>query len=211
MQMTPILAAAPVIAVVTLSDPAHAVPLAQALVAGGLPTIEITLRTEAALAAIRLIRTKVPAAIVGAGTVVRAEQISAARHAGAMFLVSPGFDISLAREGLVSRLPYMPAVVTPSEAMAALGLGLKSLKLFPAEASGGVKLIDSFRAPFPELIFCPTGGIGEANYRDYLTRPNVACVGGSWIASDAAIESRNWLAIESQARKVANAPRAWRP
>lgn len=194
---------APVMPVVVVEDAEHAVPLARALVAGGLPGIEVTLRTPAALAAIERIAQEVPGAVVGAGTVVNGEQAEAAAKAGARFLVSPGCTPALARAMADTGLPALPGVATVSEAMALLELGLTELKFFPAEASGGAKFLKSLTGPLPQLRFCPTGGITAKSAPDYLALPNVGCVGGSWLTPAALVTGGRWEEITGLARESA--------
>lgn len=202
MKIEEILQLAPVIPVLTIEDPAHAVPLARALAAGGLPVIEITLRSAAAPAAISAIAREVPEAVVGAGTVNDPAAVKVAKEAGAQFLVSPGLTDELARAAHDSQLPFLPGVMTPSEALAARSRGFRSLKLFPATAAGGVELLASFAGPLPDLTFCPTGGITAATYRDYLALPNVACVGGSWVAPKKLVAAGSFAAITELSRQV---------
>jgi 2-dehydro-3-deoxyphosphogluconate aldolase/(4S)-4-hydroxy-2-oxoglutarate aldolase len=172
---------APVIPVLTVRDVADGVAQARALVAGGLPAIEVTLRTPAALDAIAEIARSVPGAHVGAGTIIEPAQIEAAVRAGAKFLVSPGTSPALAAAAAQSPIPFLPGVATASEAMTLRALGFRALKLFPAEAVGGAKLLASLHAPLSDLVFCPTGGIDAAKAPAYLALPNVLCVGGSWM------------------------------
>jgi 2-dehydro-3-deoxyphosphogluconate aldolase/(4S)-4-hydroxy-2-oxoglutarate aldolase len=189
---------APVIPVVVLDDADLAVPLARTLVDAGLPAIEITLRTEAALEAIANVAADVPDAVVGAGTVLSPAQARAALDAGARFLVSPG-----ATPALLDRLAGMPLLagaVTASEVMALLERGITAAKFFPAEASGGVKALKALAGPFPQMRFCPTGGIDAAKAPDYLALPNVACVGGSWMLPPHAIEAGDWERVRELAR-----------
>jgi 2-dehydro-3-deoxyphosphogluconate aldolase/(4S)-4-hydroxy-2-oxoglutarate aldolase len=180
--MTPdeILDLATVIPVVVIDDPDDAVPLAQGLVAAGMPAIEITLRTPAALTAIANIASDVPGASVGAGTVLNPGQGERALEQGATFLVSPGATRAL----LDAQLPLLPGVATASEILVLLERGITAAKFFPAEASGGVNALRAFAGPFPQVRFCPTGGIDAAKAPDYLALPNVACVGGSWMLSE---------------------------
>ncbi|WP_017579289.1 bifunctional 4-hydroxy-2-oxoglutarate aldolase/2-dehydro-3-deoxy-phosphogluconate aldolase [Nocardiopsis valliformis] len=194
---------APVMPVVVVEDVEHAVPLARALVAGGLPGIEVTLRTPAALSAIERIAQEVPEAVVGAGTVVNGEQAGAAAKAGARFLVSPGCTPELARAMADTGLPALPGVATVSEAMALLELGLTELKFFPAEASGGAKFLKSLTGPLPQLKFCPTGGITAESAPDYLALPNVGCVGGSWLTPAALVGEGRWDQVTELAREAA--------
>ncbi len=195
---------APVIPVLTVRDVADGVGQARALVAGGLPAIEVTLRTPAALEAIAEIAKSVPGAHVGAGTIVEPEQIQAAVDAGAKFLVSPGTSPALARAAAEAPIPFLPGVATPSEAMALRALGFRALKLFPAEAVGGARLLASLYAPLPDLVFCPTGGIDAAKALTYLALPNVLCVGGSWMLPKAALEARDYAEVEALARGAAS-------
>jgi 2-dehydro-3-deoxyphosphogluconate aldolase / (4S)-4-hydroxy-2-oxoglutarate aldolase len=201
--------APPVIPVLTVEDADDAVPLARALVAGGLTTIEITLRTPAALAAIGAIASEVPEALVGAGTVIQARQIDSAIEAGAQFLVSPGSTRALLDALQDAEVPLLPGAATPSEVIALLERGITVAKLFPAYALGGIRLLSALSGPFPEFRFCPTGGIDQRLACDYLALVNVACVGGSWMVPGEAVTRGNWETIEGLARTaVALAPRA---
>ena len=203
-----IMALAPVIPVLTVASVEDGVGQAKALVAGGLYAIEVTLRTAPALAAIRAIAKSVPDAVVGAGTIVSVEQIDEAVAAGARFLVSPGAPPALARAAAQAPVPFLPGCATASEAMALRELGFRALKLFPAEAAGGAKLLASLAAPLPDLIFCPTGGIDLAKAPDYLKLPNVPCVGGSWMLPKAALAARDYSSVEKLAREAAGLKRA---
>ncbi|GHH29203.1 bifunctional 4-hydroxy-2-oxoglutarate aldolase/2-dehydro-3-deoxy-phosphogluconate aldolase [Streptomyces rubradiris] len=194
---------APVLPVVVLADAAEAVPLARALVAGGLPAIEVTLRTPAALDAIRAIAREVPEAVVGAGTVVTPEQVDAVTAAGARFLVSPGWTESLLTAMRTSGVPYLPGVSTASEVVALLERGVRKMKFFPAQAAGGTAYLRSLAGPLPQARFCPTGGIGPATAPEYLSLPNVGCVGGSWMVPAEAVAARDWDRIEELARAAA--------
>ncbi|MEU3018806.1 bifunctional 4-hydroxy-2-oxoglutarate aldolase/2-dehydro-3-deoxy-phosphogluconate aldolase [Nocardiopsis sp. NPDC007018] len=194
---------APVMPVVVVEDAEQAVPLARALVAGGLPGIEVTLRTPAALDAIERIAQEVPEAVVGAGTVVNGEQARSAAQAGARFLVSPGCTPALARALADTGLPALPGVATVSEAMALLELGLTELKFFPAEASGGAAFLKSLTGPLPQVRFCPTGGITPRNAPGYLSLSNVGCVGGSWLTPAALVAAGRWDEITELAREAA--------
>ncbi len=191
---------APVIPVLTVRDVADGVAQARALVAGGLPAIEVTLRTPAALAAIAAIAKSVPGAHVGAGTIIEPTQIAAAVEAGAKFLVSPGTSPALAAAAAEAPIPFLPGVATPSEAMTLRALGFRAMKLFPAESVGGAKLLASLYAPIPDIVFCPTGGIDAAKAVTYLALPNVLCVGGSWMLPKAALEAGDYAEIEKLAR-----------
>lgn len=198
-----ILAASPVIPVVVLSRIEEAVPLARALVAGGIRVIEVTLRTPVALAAIRLVREAVPEALVGAGTVTRPVELAEAQRAGAVFAVSPGLTTALVAASRDAAIPVLPGVMTPSEAMAAREAGFTRLKLFPAQAAGGVAMLKSLAGPLPDLRFCPTGGITARTAPDFLRLPNVACVGGSWITPPEVLRQSDWAAVERLAAAAA--------
>ncbi|MGW0185521.1 bifunctional 4-hydroxy-2-oxoglutarate aldolase/2-dehydro-3-deoxy-phosphogluconate aldolase [Streptomyces sp. NPDC003362] len=194
---------APVVPVVVVSDAADAVPLARALVAGGLPAIEVTLRTPGALPAIRAIADEVPDAVVGAGTVITPGQADEAVAAGARFLVSPGWTDVLLAAMRGSGVPFLPGVSTTSEVVALLERGVREMKFFPAEAAGGTAYLRSLSGPLPQARFCPTGGIGPASAPDYLALPNVGCVGGSWMLPADAVAARDWARIERLAREAA--------
>ena len=193
---------APVIPVLVVEDAAIAVPLAQALVAGGLPVLEVTLRTPAALKVIEEMAT-VEGAIVGAGTVLSAADVAAARAAGARFAVSPGATDRLLSACEAADLPLLPGAATATEAMRLLERGYCTLKFFPAEAAGGAPALKALGAPLPQITFCPTGGVSPANAQDYLALSNVACVGGSWVAPRKAIAARDWREIKHLAREAA--------
>ena len=193
---------APVIPVLVVGDAARAEGLATALVAGGLPVLEVTLRTPAALEVIRQMA-RVPGGHVGAGTVLTPDDAKRAKDAGASFAVSPGLTETLAHACEDIGLPLLPGAVTASEVMRAMELGYSMLKFFPAEAAGGAKALKSLAGPLPQVSFCPTGGITLGNARDYLSLPNVICAGGSWIAPDADVASGDWSAIETRAREAA--------
>ncbi|WP_369367273.1 bifunctional 4-hydroxy-2-oxoglutarate aldolase/2-dehydro-3-deoxy-phosphogluconate aldolase [Streptomyces sp. CG4] len=194
---------APVVPVVAVSDAADAVPLARALVAGGLPAIEVTLRTPAALDAIRAIAAEVPGAVVGAGTVIAPEQVGACVAAGARFLVGPGWTDALLAAMRGSGVPFLPGVSTTSEVVALLERGVREMKFFPAQAAGGTAYLQSLAGPLPQARFCPTGGIGPATAPEYLALPNVGCVGGSWMVPADAVAARDWARIEELARGAA--------
>ncbi|GAA4048895.1 bifunctional 4-hydroxy-2-oxoglutarate aldolase/2-dehydro-3-deoxy-phosphogluconate aldolase [Streptomyces shaanxiensis] len=195
---------APVVPVVVIEDVADAVPLARALVTGGLPAIEVTLRTPAALDAIREIAAEVPEAVVGAGTVITPDQVNASVAAGARFLVSPGWTDVLLDAMRASGVPFLPGVSTTSEVVALLERGVREMKFFPAEAAGGTAYLKSLNGPLPQARFCPTGGIGPATAPDYLALPNVACVGGSWMLPADAVAARDWGRVEALAREAAS-------
>ncbi|MEO3784596.1 bifunctional 4-hydroxy-2-oxoglutarate aldolase/2-dehydro-3-deoxy-phosphogluconate aldolase [Actinocorallia sp. B10E7] len=195
---------APVVPVVVLDDAGSAVPLARALVAGGLPVIEVTLRTEAALEGIRRIAAEVPDAVVGAGTVVTPGQVKEAAGAGSRFLVSPGCTDTLRAAMADSGLPFLPGVSTASEAMALLEHGVTELKFFPAKAAGGAPYLKALSAPLPGLSFCPTGGITLDSAPDFLVLPNVPCVGGTWLTPADAVAAGDWTRIERLAAQAAS-------
>lgn len=194
---------APVIPIAVVHDARQAVPLARALVRGGLPILEVTLRTDAALEVIERIAAEVPELHVGAGTIVAPGQAALAAKAGARFLVSPGSTSSVRSAMRDTGLPLLPGVSTVSEAMTWLEEGYAELKLFPAAAIGGVELLTSLYGPLPQIRFCPTGGVTPANARDYLALPNVACVGGSWIVPEPALEAQDWPGITARAAEAA--------
>jgi 2-dehydro-3-deoxyphosphogluconate aldolase/(4S)-4-hydroxy-2-oxoglutarate aldolase len=195
-----IMRTAPVIPVITIDQLDQAVPLAEALVAGGLPVLEITLRTPFGLAAINAIKAALPTAIVGAGTVVNRVNYQQALDAGAEFIVSPGFTPELLACAKSSATPFLPGVNTPSEIMTLLSHGITAMKFFPAEAAGGVAMLKAIGAPLPQALFCPTGGITPANAGEYLALPNVACVGGSWMVTKELVQGQRWKEIEALAR-----------
>jgi 2-dehydro-3-deoxyphosphogluconate aldolase/(4S)-4-hydroxy-2-oxoglutarate aldolase len=198
-----ILAHAPVVPVVIVDELADAVPLARALVAGGLPAIEVTLRTPIALEAVRAIASEVEGAIVGVGTVLDPAQLVQAEQAGARFAVSPGHTTRLLDAAAQSELPLLPGVATASEAIALIERGYRFAKFFPAEPAGGPKYLAALASPLPQLRFCPTGGISPESAPRYLALPNVVCVGGSWMISRAHVEARDWDAITSASRAAA--------
>jgi 2-dehydro-3-deoxyphosphogluconate aldolase/(4S)-4-hydroxy-2-oxoglutarate aldolase len=195
-----LLCGAPVLPVVTIADAAAAVPMARALLAGGLNVIEITLRTSAAAEAIARIAGEVEGVVVGAGTVLTQSDMTAAEQAGAQFAVSPGFSANLSAD---ASLPLLPGVATASEVMAALEAGHSVMKFFPAEAAGGAALLKAFAGPLPQARFCPTGGITPTNASDYLQLDNVLCVGGSWLTPRDLVAARDWQAVERLAREAA--------
>lgn len=190
---------APVLPVIVIQRVEDAVPLARALVKGGIRAMEVTLRTPEALESIERICAEVPEAVVGAGTVLSATDVLRAEAAGARFLVSPGFTRTLVDAALDQGIPLMPGVATPAEAMQLLEHGLTRLKFFPAEAAGGPAMLKAIAGPLPQLGFCPTGGITPVNASRYLGLSNVLCVGGSWLAPADRIAARDWAAITAQA------------
>ncbi len=197
-----ILRASPIIPVITIERAEDGVPLARALVSGGLPALEITLRTPAAPDAARAIASQVPEAILGVGTVLTPYDLETARGLGARFAVSPGATPGLLDAAAASDLPFLPGVQTASELMAALARGFDVVKLFPAVPAGGIAALKALAGPFPQVKFCPTGGIGEDNFADWLALPNVSAVGGSWLAPAADIRAGNWAAITERARRA---------
>ena len=200
---TSLLSRVPVVPVVVVDDLAHAVPVARALVAGGLPVIELTLRTPVALDAIRAIASEVPEILIGAGTIVTPGQAKEARDAGAQFLVSPGSTPTLLGAMADTGLPFLPGTATVSEVLAVLEAGYTELKFFPAEASGGAAFLKSIAAPVPAARFCPTGGITAASAASYLALPNVGCVGGSWLTPADALATGDWDRVARLASEAA--------
>ncbi|MDX8454186.1 2-dehydro-3-deoxy-phosphogluconate aldolase [Mesorhizobium sp. VK9D] len=192
----------PVIPVLKIANVADAVPLARALSRGGLRAIEITLRTADALEAIRRVAGEVEDAVVGAGTILDAKQFDEAAAAGSKFIVSPGITSQLLDAAKGSPVPLLPGAITPGEIMAAREAGLRFLKFFPAEQSGGIASLKAFASPLADVKFCPTGGITARNAADYLSLSNVICVGGSWVAPDELIKTGKWDEIEALAREA---------
>lgn len=201
-RMREVMALAPVIPVLVIDQLEQAVPLAQALVRGGLPVLEVTLRTAAALDAMRAMAA-VPGAVIGAGTVLDAAQFDAAIAAGAQFAVSPGLTPALAQAAQARAVPLLPGAATASEVMAAREAGFDCLKFFPAASSGGAASLKGFASVFPQVRFCPTGGITAETASQYLALPNVVCVGGSWLAPKAALDTGDWSAVEHLAQAAA--------
>ncbi len=195
-----IMHASPVIPVIAIEHPDHALPLAKALVAGGIRVLEVTLRTPYGLDAIRAIAQAVPEAIVGVGTLTRPEELVQARDAGAVFGVSPGLTSALIAAAKTSGLPLLPGVMTPSEVMAAREAGFFQLKLFPAVPAGGVGMLNAIAGPLADVLFCPTGGVSQDNAPQFLACKNVACVGGSWLTPQDAIKAGDWDRITSLAK-----------
>ncbi|MDR6757936.1 2-dehydro-3-deoxyphosphogluconate aldolase/(4S)-4-hydroxy-2-oxoglutarate aldolase [Mycoplana sp. BE70] len=193
----------PVVPVLVVDDAASAVPLARALVAGGLKAIEITLRTPAALEAIRLVANEVEGAVAGAGTILNAAQFDQAVEAGSQFIVSPGTTRELLDVAAQSPVPLLPGAATASEAMALREQGYKVLKFFPAEQAGGAAYLKALSSPLAGTLFCPTGGISLANAKDYLSLPNVVCVGGSWVAPKELVMREDWAGITKLAAEAA--------
>ena len=195
-----LLEVSPVVPVVVLEDADHAVPLARALLAGGIGVIELTLRTPAALEGVRRIAAEVPGIHLGVGTVVGAADVERAAAAGARFLVSPGTTPALVQAAADAGVPLLPGVSTVSEALLALEMGLRELKFFPAQQAGGAAFLSALRSPLPQLRFCPTGGITPGNARDYLSLSNVGCVGGSWITPPELLRAGDFARVEQLAR-----------
>lgn len=198
-----VLGLAPVMAVVTIDKIEHAVPLARALVAGGLPLVEVTLRTSAALDAVRAMTRDVPSVRVGVGTVLTPADLDAAIEAGASFAVSPGATPTLLRAGAAGPIPFLPGTASASDVMAAMEAGFSRFKLFPAEAAGGIALLKSLAGPLGSARFCPTGGITLDSASRYLSLGNVACVGGSWIAPAELMNAGSFDEIAARARAAA--------
>ncbi|GAB54787.1 2-dehydro-3-deoxyphosphogluconate aldolase [Glaciecola punicea ACAM 611] len=192
----------PIVPVLVVEKLEDALPIARALLAGGINVLEVTLRTKAALAVIEAIAKELPEAYVGAGTVTNEEQLRAVTNAGAKFAISPGLTEALLSAGIKGSIPLIPGVSNISDLMKANDAGYDHLKFFPAEAAGGVKALKSIGGPFPNTIFCPTGGIGPDNYKEYLALPNVACVGGSWLVPNDAIENKQWHVLTALAKKA---------
>lgn len=201
-QMNKILSLSRVIPVLSIGTCDQALPLARALYSGGLRVIEVTLRTDSALEAIRLIADNLKDVVVGAGTVLDAEDLAMAESAGAQFAVSPGTTSALLRAAVQSRLPFLPGVATASEILAAYELGFSTVKFFPAAAAGGIPMLKAFAGPFPNIQFCPTGGVREENLPDYLSLQNVIAVGGTWLAPADRLQNSDWEAIRLLAERA---------
>ncbi len=204
MNILDLLKVAPVIPVITVNRLEHAVPLARALANGGLKVLEITLRTPVAMAAIEAMIAAVPEAIVGVGTLTRADEFAAAAKAGVKFGVSPGLTPELIAAATTVDFPLLPGVMTPSELIAARAAGFVACKLFPAQQAGGIGMLKAFAGPFPDMVFCPTGGITRETAPDFLKLPNVACVGGSWVCTTDLMNQGKWQEIENLARDAAS-------
>lgn len=206
-QIGALMARGPVIPVIVVEDLAHAAPLAEALFAGGLTVLEVTLRTPVALDAVRAMRAAVPDAIVGVGTVLTRDQLDAAADAGAAFAVSPGATDRLLADVAGHRVPLLPGAATVSEAMRLREYGYRHLKFFPAEAAGGARFLSSLSSVIADLKFCPTGGVTPENAPSYLKLPNVLCVGGSWMVPRALIDVADWESVRATARAASNIAR----
>ncbi|MEH6460773.1 bifunctional 4-hydroxy-2-oxoglutarate aldolase/2-dehydro-3-deoxy-phosphogluconate aldolase [Chitinimonas sp. JJ19] len=203
MNIRDIMRASKVMPVIVIDRIEDAVPLAQALVAGGIRVLEVTLRTPVALAAVRAIAAAVPDAIVGVGTVTRPEQFAEAKTAGAVFAVTPGLTEELAQAAKAAGIALLPGVMTPSEVIAALGWGFDAMKLFPAEQAGGMGMLKAMAGPFADVLFCPTGGVTVESAPRFLALPNVGCVGGSWLVPKDRIAAGDWRAVTQLAREAA--------
>ncbi|MBD9363458.1 bifunctional 4-hydroxy-2-oxoglutarate aldolase/2-dehydro-3-deoxy-phosphogluconate aldolase [Methylomonas fluvii] len=197
-----VMTTSPVMPVMVINQLEQAVPLARALVEGGLKVLEITLRTPVALDAIRRIKAEVPGAIVGAGTIINTQTLKNAIDAGAEFIVSPGVTDSLLDAALASGVPILPGVITPSEVMRLMDKGITAMKFFPAEAAGGIPMLKSIGGPLPQVTFCPTGGVNPKNAVEYLALSNVACVGGSWMAPSELVDAGDWAEITRRAAEA---------
>ena len=197
------MAVAPVIPVLIIDKLEHAAPLAQALCAGGLRVLEVTMRTPVALAAVEAMRKAVPDAIVGVGTLLKPDDFKAAENAGAQFGVSPGLTSELVQASRTVNFPLLPGVMTPTEVIAARLHGFTALKLFPAMQAGGIGMLKAFASPFGDAVFCPTGGITRETAPDFLALSNVKCVGGSWVAPNKLLDAGDWNGIEALARDAA--------
>ena len=202
MNVLEIMRIGPVIPVIVVEKIEHAVPLARALVAGGVRVLELTLRTPVALQAIEAIAREVEGAIVGVGTITRTEDFERSIKAGAVFGVSPGLTPALVATARASALPLLPGVMTPSDVIAARAAGFNELKLFPAQQAGGIGMLRALAGPFPDVTFCPTGGVSAATAPDFLALPNVSCVGGSWLTPRDAIDAGDWTRITALAREA---------
>jgi len=203
-----IMNSSPIVPVMVINNVEHAVPLAKALVKGGITVLEITLRTEAALESITRIKAEVPEATVGAGTIINIETLNAAIAAGAEFIVSPGTTDTMIDAAIATGVPLLPGIANPSDAMRLLEKGITAMKFFPAEAAGGIPMLKSIGAPIPQITFCPTGGINQKNVRAYSDLPNVATVGGSWMCAANLVDSENWdeiTRLSAEAVQIATA------
>ncbi|MEZ9822276.1 bifunctional 4-hydroxy-2-oxoglutarate aldolase/2-dehydro-3-deoxy-phosphogluconate aldolase [Shewanella sp. 10N.286.45.A1] len=195
----------PIVPVMVINKIEHAVPLAKALVAGGISVLEVTLRTDCALEAISKIAKEVPEALVGAGTILNEAQLDQAVNAGAQFVITPGATTDLLKAAMAGTTPLIPGVASISEVMEGMVLGYTNFKFFPAEASGGVNALKAFSGPLADIRFCPTGGITPSSYKDYLALKNVDCIGGSWIAPTDAMEQGDWDRITALCKEAIGA------
>jgi 2-dehydro-3-deoxyphosphogluconate aldolase / (4S)-4-hydroxy-2-oxoglutarate aldolase len=210
MKVRDLMRVGPVIPVIVIDELAQAVPLAKALVAGGVRVLEVTLRTPVALEAVRAIADAVEDAIIGVGTITRPEEFQLAMVAGALFGVSPGLTPALVEGARASGLPLLPGVMTPSDAIAARAAGFTELKLFPAEQAGGIGMLKALSGPFQDVTFCPTGGVTAASAAGFLALPNVGCVGGSWLTPKDAVKAGDWTRITALAHDAAGLRRCVR-
>lgn len=204
LNVTDIMRTSPVIPVIVIDDLSTAVPLAEALVEGGLRVLEITLRTNSAFEAIERVAKAVPDAIVGVGTITEADEVQRSMNAGAKFAVSPGYTHALGTACKAADLPFLPGIATPADILRAQEDGYQALKFFPAEQAGGVAMLKALSGPFINAVFCPTGGVGPDNVKDYLALDNVLCVGGSWVAPGSLVKQGDWAGITALAQ-AANA------
>lgn len=195
-------AKAPVIPVLTIHNLEDALPLAEALVSGGLPVLEVTLRTDAGLKAIETIARELPEACVGAGTIINPDQFQQAVNVGSQFIVSPGSTAALLDHACQAEVPLLPGIQTVSEMMEGIQRGFKRFKFFPAEASGGTPILASLAGPFADIRFCPTGGIKQHTASNYLSLPNVMCVGGTWLTPQSLVDTKDWAAISEIAKQT---------
>lgn len=202
MNVLELMCTGPVIPVIVVDRIEQAVPLARALVAGGVRVLELTLRTPVALQAIKAIAQQVEGAIVGVGTITRAEDFERSIEAGAVFGVSPGLTPELVAAARATGLPFLPGVMTPADVIGARAAGFSELKLFPAQQAGGIGMLKALGGPFPDVTFCPTGGISAATAPDFLALPNVACVGGSWLTPSDAVAAGDWARVTELARQA---------
>jgi len=193
----------PIIAVITIEDPNHALPIAKALFEGGVEILEITLRNEYGLEAIKCIREEMPTLCVGAGTLTKASQFAKIKKVGAQFAVSPGLTPALLDAAFEYQVPYLPGAITPSEILMGIEGGLEYLKFFPAESSGGIDFLNNLAGPFPNIKFCPTGGVNDSNIQQYLATSNVFCAGTTWLTPNQLTKELRWKEITARARTLA--------
>jgi 2-dehydro-3-deoxyphosphogluconate aldolase/(4S)-4-hydroxy-2-oxoglutarate aldolase len=204
-----VFSSSPLMPVLQIKEIQQAIPLATALFSGGIHALEVTLRTEIALEVVRLLTTTFPDAMIGVGTVTTPDQLKQAIDAGAKFAFSPGQTQALLLAGTKASIPFIPGIASISELMEGLVLGYTHFKFFPAVAAGGIPMLKAIYGPFPQARFCPTGGINETNFSDYLALPNVSCIGGSWIVPEEAIKKGNWALITDLCFKARNSVRGW--
>jgi 2-dehydro-3-deoxyphosphogluconate aldolase/(4S)-4-hydroxy-2-oxoglutarate aldolase len=209
LQPDTVFSSSPVIPVIQINEIEHAIPLATALFAGGMNALEVTLRTPIALEALKLLTHTFPEALIGVGTIVTPQQLQQAIMMGAKFAFSPGQTQALLTAGRDATIPFIPGITSVSELMEGVALGYTHFKFFPAVAAGGVPMLNAFYGPFPEARFCATGGINESNFDEFLDLPNVACVGGSWIAPDEAVKKGNWALITELCHSARQAVKGW--